>query len=154
MKRRSSMTTAQLEQSGYVEYEPDKFAPSAMVKKMGWTVIKSGKSGNKKAKTGNKPAKLDLFANLCEIELKIIPAPEYKFHPDRNWRMDYAFVDQKVFLEVEGGVWTGGRHIRGKGFINDMEKYNAAAAIGWILIRCVPDDLKNGNAIKQLKETL
>lgn len=75
---------------------------------------------------------------------------EFKFHPERKWRFDYAWFDEvaelecflpKVALEVEGGVWTGGRHTSGSGFVKDMEKYNAAAMAGWRIIRCQPKDL-------------
>lgn len=66
---------------------------------------------------------------------------EYTFHPTRKWRADLAFVDAKVLLEVEGGAFTQGRHTRGKGFIEDMEKYNYATASGFKIIRVTPDDL-------------
>ncbi len=72
-----------------------------------------------------------------------IPAPvtEYRFHAVRRWRFDYAWPDAKVALEVEGGVWSGGRHTRGVGFVKDMEKYNTAGLNGWLVLRCQPADL-------------
>lgn len=82
------------------------------------------------------------------------PIPEYKFHPTRKWRFDYAFIQGKVALEVEGGVWTGGRHTRGSGFVKDMEKYNAAATMGWRVIRCVPAEVLTNKTIETLKEAL
>lgn len=66
---------------------------------------------------------------------------EFEFHPDRKWRFDVAWPEHRVALEVEGGVWTGGRHTRGAGFLADVEKYNAAAVLGWRLLRTVPSDL-------------
>lgn len=63
---------------------------------------------------------------------------EYKFHPRRRWRFDYALPEHKIAIEVEGGVWTRGRHITPKGFLNDMEKYNTAASMGWIVLRITP----------------
>ncbi|HEY4326130.1 MAG TPA: hypothetical protein VGN20_19225 [Mucilaginibacter sp.] len=149
MKRREVFTEDLLKQRGFVEYELDKFGPAARVTEIEKTVTKK----RKKAK-GEKEQRFDPFMMLCEIELKVKPVPEYKFSKDRKWRMDYAFIKQMVFLEVEGGVWTNGRHTRGKGFIKDMEKYNEAAAQGWSLIRCVPSDLVNGKAIKQLKQII
>ena len=66
---------------------------------------------------------------------------EYKFHPKRKWKMDFAIVDKKICIEIEGGVWMKkARHTSGKGFIADMEKYNTATAMGWRLIRIVPED--------------
>lgn len=67
------------------------------------------------------------------------PDDEHRFHPVRRWRFDIAWTKQKVALEVEGGVWTKGRHTRGTGFIRDIEKYNTAAALGWVVLRCIPE---------------
>lgn len=66
---------------------------------------------------------------------------EYKFHDTRKWRFDFAIPDKKIAIEVEGGVWIQGRHNRASGFIKDMEKYNAAAALGWLLIRATPQNI-------------
>lgn len=73
------------------------------------------------------------------------PATEHRFHPTRRWRFDIAWTEQMVALEVEGGVWTQGRHTRGAGFIKDMEKYNAAHALGWVVLRAIPKWLPNNN---------
>ena len=73
----------------------------------------------------------------CEIK------PEHPFFPGRRWRIDFAIVDKKIGIEIEGGVWANGRHTRGKGFIDDMEKYNAAVTLGWVILRFTPQDLNN-----------
>jgi len=64
---------------------------------------------------------------------------ELPFHSSRKWRFDYAFPAYKVAIEVDGGVYTGGRHSGGKGQVNDMEKLNAAAVLGWRVLRYTPD---------------
>lgn len=69
------------------------------------------------------------------------PAKEHRFDPIRRWRFDYAWPLEKVALEVEGGVWTGGRHTRGAGFLGDLEKYNTATVAGWRVVRVVPSKL-------------
>lgn len=56
---------------------------------------------------------------------------EYRFHPTRKWRFDYAHVGSKVACELNGGVWSGGRHVRGAGYLRDREKINAAQLMGW-----------------------
>lgn len=71
--------------------------------------------------------------------------PEYRFHSVRRWRFDYAWPDLHIALEVEGGVWTAGRHTRGSGFVKDMEKYNEAAIAGWTVLRCTPKQLATGS---------
>ena len=75
------------------------------------------------------------------------PATEYHFHKTRRWRFDFCFVKSKLALEVEGGVWTNGRHVRGSGFIKDMEKYNEATILGYHLLRVTPDEMLNGMAV-------
>ncbi len=82
------------------------------------------------------------------------PTPEHRFHPSRKWRFDYCWPEAKVALEVEGGVWTGGRHTRGSGFVKDMEKYNAAALLGWRVVRCVPSKLRTAETAAMLRELL
>lgn len=65
--------------------------------------------------------------------------PEYRFAPPRRWRFDFALVEHRIAIEVEGGAFTRGRHTRGVGFVKDMEKYNAAAVAGWWVLRYTPD---------------
>lgn len=81
----------------------------------------------------------DWFAELLTEELGAECVTEYRFHPVRKWRFDYAVPSLMVALEVEGGCWVGGRHTRGAGFKADMEKYNTAATLGWTVLRCTPD---------------
>jgi very-short-patch-repair endonuclease len=70
---------------------------------------------------------------------------EHVFHPVRKWRFDVAFPDAKLAVEIDGGAWSKGRHVRGKGFIEDQRKTNAAAILGWRVLRFVWDDLENGS---------
>jgi hypothetical protein len=69
------------------------------------------------------------------------PEFEYRFHPERKWRFDLAWPAAKVALEIDGAVWSGGRHTRGSGWLKDTEKLNAAACLGWRMLRCMPKDL-------------
>jgi very-short-patch-repair endonuclease len=68
---------------------------------------------------------------------------EHRFHQagfiwdkQRRWRLDAAIPAMKIAIEIEGGVYTKGRHTNPMGFMKDMEKYNTLAAMGWRLIRC------------------
>jgi len=63
-----------------------------------------------------------------------IPEVELKFHPKRKWKFDFAWSKQKVALEIHGGVWSNGHHVRGQGFIDDREKVGAAQELGWIVL--------------------
>jgi len=78
--------------------------------------------------------------------------PEYKFHAERKWRFDYVILSHKIAIEVEGGVWSNGRHTRGSGFVKDMEKYNEAARLGYRLIRVQPQELLTGYTISLIED--
>lgn len=71
-----------------------------------------------------------------QLAPKDIPVPvmQYRFS-QRRWRFDAALVDAKIAIELEGGVWTGGRHTTGSGFTNDCAKYNTATVNGWAILR-------------------
>ncbi len=75
---------------------------------------------------------------------------EYRFHPKRLWRLDFAWPDQKLGVEIEGGVWTGGRHTTGVGFTLDCEKYAEAMCLGWRILRVTGSQVQNGQAIDWL----
>lgn len=68
---------------------------------------------------------------------------EYRFHPVRKWRFDYAIPDLKIAIEIEGAVFQQGRHTRGVGYIKDMEKYNTAVKMGWKVLRYTPQQINN-----------
>lgn len=84
--------------------------------------------------------------------LKIEFEQEFEFHPKRKWRADFHLVGKKILVEVEGAIWSGGRHTRGKGYIGDMEKYNAATMMGFQVIRFSTDQVKSGLAIQQIEK--
>jgi hypothetical protein len=79
------------------------------------------------------------------------PVAEYRFDAVRRWRFDWAFVSQKIAVEVEGGVWSGGRHTRGAGFLKDCEKYNHAAIAGWTILRVTPSTLCTAETVRLIK---
>lgn len=81
-------------------------------------------------------------------------AIEHKFHPSRRWRFDFAFLRDGIAIEVEGGTWTKGRHTTGSGFEKDCEKYNEAALLGWRVFRFTGSMVKDGRAIKTIKEVI
>lgn len=78
-----------------------------------------------------------LFKSLVNIEV----VDEYQFFKGRKWRFDFAIPNKKIAIEIEGGVYTNGRHTRPKGYLGDMEKYNAATMCGWKLLRFTPQQM-------------
>jgi len=101
----------------------------------------------------SKKEQSDVFEFHCKA-VGLCPEKEYRFHPVRRWRFDYAFPEQMVAVEIEGGVWTQGRHTRGSGFVKDMEKYNAAAELGWLVFRYSPQMVESGEAVAQIEKVI
>lgn len=101
----------------------------------------------------NKPD-YSFFMNLCASSHIPKPTPEFKFHDTRKWRMDFAWPNYKLALEIEGGVHTGGRHTRGAGFEKDIEKYNEMSRLGWRIIRITPENLYKVSTIQLIIDCL
>jgi DNA-binding CsgD family transcriptional regulator len=95
------------------------------------------------------------------------PVEEYKFHPKRKWRIDRAWPDHKLAVEIEGGahprrvycqncgtivrakkgdgsigreIRVGGAHNR-SAYLKNIEKYNTLTSLGWFLLRFTHDDI-------------
>lgn len=98
-----------------------------------------------------------------------IPAPlyEYQFTAPRRWRFDLAWpvVDcgkdlqgcdtvflLKLALEVQGGVFSGGAHVRGGWLRKEHEKRNHAAAMGWRILYVFPEDLLTVSTVLFIKQ--
>ena len=96
----------------------------------------------------------DLFTATIESIFRIECVKEYRFDAKRKWRIDYAIPKHKIAIEVEGGVWTNGRHTRASGFLRDIEKYNAMAVSGWILIRVTPEGKLKKSTIDIIQQAI
>ena len=96
-----------------------------------------------------------LIAQIKAAKLPI-PVAEYVFAKGRGrrWRFDFAFVDRKIAIEVEGGTWVNGRHNRGAGFEKDCEKYTIAAVDGWLVLRFTGKQIESGWALVTIEEML
>ena len=92
----------------------------------------------------------DIPDYIWKATVGILPKREYKFHAIRKWRFDFAFPEIMVAVEIEGGIWINGGHNRGKIYSMNMEKYNAAAEAGWIVLRYEPKKID----FEQVKRTI
>lgn len=74
---------------------------------------------------------------------------EYEFHPERRWKVDYAWPTERLAVEVEGPVHrTKGR------FSNDLDKYNSLALRGWTLLRFDTRRIATGKAVETIRAAL
>lgn len=82
------------------------------------------------------------FHAACYCRSLEVPEPvgEYYFHRDREWRLDLAWPEQKLALEVDG-IWTTNAHTGQLQVIRNMEKQNAAVCLGWRVLRCQEKDI-------------
>ena len=97
-----------------------------------------------------------LFVKLCVGKGLPVPVTELCFAKSmgRKFRFDYAWPDKKVALECDGGIWTQGRHTRGAGWLKDMEKFDAAAILGWRVIKRAPQNLNSSGTFSVLEQLL
>lgn len=96
----------------------------------------------------------DAFTMLCRKELGARCEKEWKFHPVRKWRFDYSIPKYKIAIEIDGGVWTYGRHNRSAGYLADMEKFNAAAALGWVVLKFTPQQQYTRKTLEIIRQTI
>lgn len=99
------------------------------------------------------------FARLWRLSGGAAPLEEHRFHPVRKWRFDYCWPFSGgggVAVEIDGGVFTRGRHVRGRHYMKDCEKMNAAVELGWKVLRYTTTDLEErpADVIEQVKRVL
>jgi hypothetical protein len=128
----------------------------AIVKKLGQENIVVGPKA--KIKMGSQEINPAVFLALCDKHGLPKPIPQYLFHETRKWRFDFAWdqwlgfsKNPLVALEIDGGIYSGGRHTRGAGYRKDQEKMNEAVIIGWRVLHCQPCDVKSGKVFEMLK---
>lgn len=115
---------------------------------------KKTRSAQKSRKITATQETADMFTRLVFSELRVECVKEHRFYKPRKWRFDYALPAYKIAVEVEGGVWTGGRHVSPRGFLNDMTKYNTATLLGWRVFRTTPDKLLTNETLQLLKSAI
>lgn len=78
---------------------------------------------------------------------------EHRLCKDRRWRLDFLIAGI-LAVEVDGAIWTGGRHSRGAGITSDAEKLNQATLMGYKPLRFTPDHVKSGYALRTIEAAL
>jgi very-short-patch-repair endonuclease len=86
------------------------------------------------------------IAELAELERR--------FHPVRKWRFDLAWTEQRVAVECDGGIYSGGAHVRGMGVEDDAEKQSEACALGWRVLRVTRKMIDDGRAVSVIVRAL
>lgn len=100
------------------------------------------------------------FIALCLAADLPLPVPEYRFRADRRWAIDWAWPGVFALcrgglaLEVQGGIFTQGRHVRGAALLKEMQKLNALACDGWRVLFMTPEQFDRGDAIALVQRAL
>lgn len=85
------------------------------------------------------------------------PEKEHRFYGSKKqWRVprrfDFAWPDMMLVVEIEGGTWVKGAHVRGARFTRDAIKYNEAAIAGWTVLRFSSDMVGDWQPYKHVQE--
>ena len=104
--------------------------------------------------------------NKSELELELLshvravglpePVREYKAIPGRKFRFDFAWVEQKLLVEVQGAIWKGGEggHSSGVGIMRDHEKNNLAVINGYRVLYVNGNTIRSGEAVTEIETAL
>lgn len=71
------------------------------------------------------------FNHLKHQHCPVLLLEELPAIPNRKFRFDYANVEAKVAIELNGGTWVNGRHNRASSITKEYEKNNLSAYYGW-----------------------
>lgn len=111
---------------------------------------KSSPLGSRKGRGDKEKAKLAWAIQCFCLEQGLKMETEFRFHDNRQWRFDFAIRALKIAIEYEGLFSEKSGHTTPLGYTGDTEKYNAAAAAGWTVIRFTA--LNCGNVTETLNE--
>lgn len=93
---------------------------------------------------------------LFQVRALGLPEPtrEYCAIPTRNFRFDFAWLEQKVLVEVNGGTYQHMGHSTGAGLSRDYEKHNLATLAGWRVLSFDRKMVESGEAVAFTAEIL
>lgn len=102
----------------------------------------------------------------AELRRSGLPAPEREHYfargLGRSFRLDFAWPDRKLAVEVQGGGWMPadklgrrrGAHGGGEALERDCEKFALASALGWRVVPVTPAQIKDGRAVQWIGAAL
>jgi hypothetical protein len=79
---------------------------------------------------------------------------EYRFSPDRRFRLDLFAKHAMLGIELHGGIFSGGRHITPKTYCVDRAKMNLALELGIRVLEYTADMIRDGSALAQIERVL
>ena len=85
-----------------------------------------------------------------------LPVRQYEFAKciGRKFRADAAWLDERLVVEINGGIWRNGRHNTGIGYENDMERNALAVGLGFRVMQFSPRHVRSGWALQMIRVAL
>lgn len=152
--------TMPLRTSGQTTRNPGRLAISAYLRGQG-KGEGAGRSsaGRLKAPTqdssSRKTSRLeDRFALQVMASGLPMPDREVRLIPGRRFRSDFVWPDARIVVEVDGGIWSGGRHTTGAGYTRDAEKNNLLTLAGWRVFHVTRGHIRSGQAVEWLRQAM
>lgn len=78
---------------------------------------------------------------------------EHRFHSVRKWRYDFC-LNNRLLVDIDGGIWIQGHHSRGKGMEDDFEKMWEAVLLGYRVMKFSTGQVKSGVAIETIRRAM
>ncbi len=79
---------------------------------------------------------------------------EYQAIPGRKFRFDFAFLSERLLVEINGGTYNGGAHGRGVGINRDYEKGNLAVVNNWRVLSFDTKQVRSGAALEVVEQLI
>lgn len=104
-------------------------------------------------------SKSQLELNFEYLWLELYPdidlVNEFMPVPKRRFRADYAHINSKVLIEIQGAIWKGckGRHSSGSGLMSSYEKLNLCILHGYVTFQ-LSGEMINEEWLKIIAETI
>ena len=105
--------------------------------------------------------------DLLAWQLDAVKIPferEVLFAKPRKWRADFVIFTWHIprqtdghlplLIEIDGGTWSGGRHVTGSGHASDAAKRNAAVLLGYRPLTFSPAEVSDGSALATIEQAL
>lgn len=92
-----------------------------------------------------------IVAALCRAAGWPEPVAEQRLVPGRRFSCDLVWLEARLVVEVQGGVWLRrGGHTGGQAQIDDMEKLNLVQLEGYRVLQVTPQQVTDGTLTRLL----
>lgn len=78
---------------------------------------------------------------------------EYRAIPGRRFKFDYAHLESRVLIEVNGQIHQKGGHSSGAGLLRDYEKLNLAHSLNYVVFQ-LAGEMITDDWLKLIEQTI